>query len=106
RRVLFRSSKGCRLALRAIDRVTGSGSFAKTCDAILLGIARRSLKPVSPGAYRTGTKGQDLHRSNRNSPANRHRLRYSAWVHRAIRDAEKISATRGSDFSVNRQIAL
>ena len=38
--------------------------------------------------------------------AHRHRLRYPAWVHRAIRGAEKISGTRASDFSVNRQFAF
>ena len=49
-------------------------------------------------AYRTGRKRQDLHRSNRNSPAHRHRLRYPTWVHRAIRGAEKIPGTSRKRF--------
>ena len=43
------------------SRVTGKRSVAKTSNAIFLGVARRSFKSVSPPAYRTNRKRQNLH---------------------------------------------
>src|SRR5206468_11415390 len=54
--------------------------------------------PLFPYTTLFRSKRQDLYRSNRNSSTHRHRLRYPARVHRAIRGAEKIPGTRESDF--------
>ena len=58
--------------------------------ALFLSALREDLSNLFHPAHTEPVgNGRSLHGSNRNSPAHRHRLRYPAWIYRAIRGAAK-----------------